>query len=321
LDASPDGGRVMRATFIHRDSILRDSDVPPAVPAEQWRVMPATLEAVRHLATDDMLVFLFGARVEGQQQSVESGLHVLARQIEAAGGRIDGLISCDHEPDDGCGCWGEPAGALWLAAQEFGLPLNECYLLGDTQKDVEAAYAAGVRPVISLCGRTIAEFGGRLPAHRDHPIASDLSTAVDYIRVEDEISRNLGHARTSVASTQPEASEPIAREALPIITVVSPMARDMQASLRASRTQLRAIARWLTFFVVGAVGLSLGIAYLLTHLYRVQPFPEFVYYLTLQFIPRPVRGGLFIAMGLVVILIAARSLYRSLSATLSRRRM
>jgi hypothetical protein len=59
------------------------------------------------------------------------------------------------------------------------------------------------------------------------------------------------------------------------------------------------------------VGLSLGIAYLLTHLYRVAPFPEYAYYITLQFIPRPVRGALFIIWGVGILVLAVRSFYRS----------
>ena len=74
---------------------------------------------------------------------------------------------------------------------------------------------------------------------------------------------------------------------------------------------MRDIGRWLTFLVLGAVGFSLGIAYMLTHLYRIQPFPEFVYYVTLQFIPRPLRGALFIAWGGGALVLALRSFRRS----------
>ena len=59
---------------------------------------------------------------------------------------------------------------------------------------------------------------------------------------------------------------------------------------------------------------------MMTHLYRVQPFPEYVYYLTLQFISRPLRGALFIVLGLLIIVVAARSYYRSSSFRLPRKR-
>jgi hypothetical protein len=103
-------------------------------------------------------------------------------------------------------------------------------------------------------------------------------------------------------------------DTLPTFTITSPLARELQSRALRTRTQLRDLGRWLTFLVLGAVGLSLGIAYLLTHLYRVQPFPEFVYYITLQFIPRPVRGALFIAWGIGIIYLAVQSFYHSTGA-------
>jgi tellurite resistance protein TehA-like permease len=67
------------------------------------------------------------------------------------------------------------------------------------------------------------------------------------------------------------------------------------------------------------VWLSLGIAYLLTHLYRVQPFPEFVYYLTLQFIPRPVRAALFILTGVGAVAVSLRAFLNLFPANGKRR--
>jgi uncharacterized cofD-like protein len=72
------------------------------------------------------------------------------------------------------------------------------------------------------------------------------------------------------------------------------------------------IKRWLLMLIVGILGISLGIAYLITHLYRTQPFPPVAYYLTLQFIDRPFRGLLFIVIGFAVVVLALRQLGTSL---------
>ncbi len=64
------------------------------------------------------------------------------------------------------------------------------------------------------------------------------------------------------------------------------------------------IKRWIFLLTVGLVMLSLGLAYLLVHLYRTQPFPEFVAAVTLQFIDRPVRGAIFLTAGIAVFLVA-----------------
>lgn len=72
------------------------------------------------------------------------------------------------------------------------------------------------------------------------------------------------------------------------------------------------VKRWLAVLAVGILGLSLGFAYIMTHLYRTQPFPEVAYYLTLQFIDRPYRALLFGILGIGTVVIALRQLGSSL---------
>ena len=67
------------------------------------------------------------------------------------------------------------------------------------------------------------------------------------------------------------------------------------------------IKRWLLLLFIGVTLLSLGTAYLLVEIYREQPLPDFVFYLTLQFLPRPLRALIVGGGGLALILY---SLYR-----------
>jgi hypothetical protein len=202
---------------------------------------------------------------------------------------------------------------VWVPAYELNFHPEDCYLVGDAEQDVVTAYAAGARPVIVLGGRSIGAILGELPRHKDFPIAPDLTTAADYIAQEEEMRQRLGTPRTP-ARPLPTPEALYAQPAtLPRVTILSRLARGRQTETIKSRVQLRDVGRWLSFFSLGAVGLSLGIAYLLTHLYRIQPFPAIAYYVTLQFIPRPLRGALFIIWGGIVVVLALRSFYRSTS--------
>jgi len=301
----------MKAVFVHRNCLLRDSRLDPSGAAASWRLTPATIEAVRLLGDNNRLVFLYGQRSSPPEAAGEDGLETLVKQVEAGGGRIDGLVLCPHAEGTPCHCWGDIPGIFWVAASQFSLQLSECYALGDAQRDIVTAYAAGVRPLLVLCQRTIGEVLGNLPDRKDFPIATDLTQAVNYIAVEEDISRQLGRPRSAAQPVPPDEVLLADPEALPIMSVTSALGQSQRARIAHSRAQLRDIARWLSFFVVGAVGLSLGIAYLLTHFYRIQPFPDYVYWITLQFIPRALRGVIFISWGIGVILLALRSLYRS----------
>jgi len=69
------------------------------------------------------------------------------------------------------------------------------------------------------------------------------------------------------------------------------------------------VKRWLLVLIGGVSILSLGFSFLLRELY---PLPSIFYYLTLQFIPRGVRAGIFVLVGVVAIGVGLVGLNRSL---------
>lgn len=72
------------------------------------------------------------------------------------------------------------------------------------------------------------------------------------------------------------------------------------------------VKRWLALLVGGLTFVALGVAFFLVQIYRTQPFPEWVHYVTLQPIDRPIRGALFLLTGAGVIGVAIVQLNRSL---------
>jgi hypothetical protein len=134
---------------------------------------------------------------------------------------------------------------------------------------------------------------------------------VSYIECEEAANERLGHVRQTASPRQTEETE--GSEAADTL-VEEPPVLVAFSSMPGVRTWLssvpqldRRVAKFLAILVVGGVWVSLGIAYLLTHLYRVQHFPAFVWYVTLQFIPRPLRGLLFIASGITLVALSLRA--------------
>lgn len=66
----------------------------------------------------------------------------LARRL---GRRIDVFYACPHVDADGCGCRKPAAGMLLQAAREFALDPAQCWMVGDSFRDVQAAQAFGCR--------------------------------------------------------------------------------------------------------------------------------------------------------------------------------
>ncbi|MDI6857656.1 MAG: YvcK family protein [Dehalococcoidia bacterium] len=72
------------------------------------------------------------------------------------------------------------------------------------------------------------------------------------------------------------------------------------------------IKRWLLLLLVGVAIMGLGFSYLLREAYVSYTFPDFVYYITLQFLPRWLRGAMFICGSVGIILLSIWKLNRSL---------
>lgn len=72
------------------------------------------------------------------------------------------------------------------------------------------------------------------------------------------------------------------------------------------------VKRWLVLLMLGVTLLGLGLAYVLVTIYRESPLPDVFYYLTLQFIDRTVRGVLFGALGIGLVIVSIVKLSESL---------
>lgn len=283
----------VKAVLLRRDCIL----------PTQGEVSGEVKAGLRALAETNLLTILLGTAADVAASGQAFASRAVAA-IEAAGGRIDAVVSCPHPPDSGCDCWATRPGLILEAANRFDLQRNGCYMIAATQTDVDMAVAAGVRPVLVLQGRRIGEILGDSGERKDFPIARSLAQAVEYIQAEERISAQIGKPRQTLP---PTTSEEIGVRPAMGGAVVTPISRAAIAASRRIRLRPREVGRWLSFLVVGGVWLSLGIAYLLTHLYRAHPFPEVVWYITLQFIPRVARGVLFILTGVAVLVLASWS--------------
>src|SRR5262245_13505016 len=74
------------------------------------------------------------------------------------------------------------------------------------------------------------------------------------------------------------------------------------------------IKRWFALTLLGVAIMGLGFGYILREVYVSYTFPDWVYYATLQFLPRFVRGGLFILAAMTLIVFAVWRLNTSLLA-------
>jgi D-glycero-D-manno-heptose 1,7-bisphosphate phosphatase len=82
-------------------------------------------------------------------QSAVHAVNARVTELLAADGvELAGIYVCPHGPTDGCDCRKPAPGLLLRAADELGLELASSYLVGDSERDVEAAKRAGATPLL-----------------------------------------------------------------------------------------------------------------------------------------------------------------------------
>jgi hypothetical protein len=80
------------------------------------------------------------------------------------------------------------------------------------------------------------------------------------------------------------------------------------------------VKRWLLLMVLAVAIMGLGIAYLLREFYTTATLPGYFYYITLQFIPRYLRGLLFLCVSVGLFMLAVYRLSHVLVSAVDRTR-
>jgi len=160
----------MKLVILDRDgTINHDSDQYIKSP-EEWRPIKGSLEAIARLTQADYRVV-----VATNQAGIALGkfdtrtlfaIHdTLLRALALVGGRIDAFFFCPHKAEDGCVCRKPQPGMLLEVGRRFNVSLDEVHMVGDAQRDLEAAAAAGAKPVLVLTGKGAqTRDAGKLPA-------------------------------------------------------------------------------------------------------------------------------------------------------------
>lgn len=165
-----------RAVLLDRDGTLV-ADVPYNGDPARVRPMPTAAAALSRLRAAEM-----PTAVVTNQSGVGRGLLTLA-QVDAVHARVEALLGplgpffvCPHTPEDGCRCRKPAPGLVLDAAAVLGVPPSACALVGDIGADVEAARAAGARPVLVPTAATRPEEVVEAPE-----VAVDLLAAVELL--------------------------------------------------------------------------------------------------------------------------------------------
>lgn len=169
----------MKLLILDRDGVINEDSDEYIKSVDEWVPIPGSLEAIARLSQAGWRVF-----VASNQAGIGRGLfdydalfamHARLQQLVVGlGGYIDGIEFAPEHPDATTDMRKPNPGMLKDLARRLQLSLDNVPFVGDTLADVQAARAAGARPILVRTGK-----GRRTESMQDLgdvPVYDDLAS-------------------------------------------------------------------------------------------------------------------------------------------------
>jgi D-glycero-D-manno-heptose 1,7-bisphosphate phosphatase len=179
-----------RLVVLDRDGVINRESRDFIRTPDEWVPIPGSMQAIADLTTAG-----FAVVVATNQSGVGRGLFTAAtlaaiharmtHTIEAAGGRLAGIFFCPHRPEDNCECRKPRPGLMTQVAARFGTSLRGQPVIGDSYRDLEAAWRVGARAILVRTGNG-AVTERQLPANAPVEVFPDLAAAAATLIAETE---------------------------------------------------------------------------------------------------------------------------------------
>jgi len=172
--------------FLDRDGVINRDRVEYTRSWAEFEFLPNVLVALRRLTAMGFKII-----ITSNQAGVGKGLYTQAtladitrrmiERIEENGGRIYAVHYCRHRDIDNCICRKPKLGLFKQAVINMAVNLKETFVVGDSQRDIQAGNELGCKTILVLCGKTktaedVADF-----KFRPDYVARDLLDAVESV--------------------------------------------------------------------------------------------------------------------------------------------
>ena len=173
----------MPLIILDRDGVINYDSADFIKSEDEWIPIPGSLEAIARLSKNGyrVIVITNQSGISRKKLTIDdlNAIHQkMITHLAQYGGSIEAIAFCPHDPRQGCDCRKPKPGMLLDIAKRLQISLNGFYCVGDSQRDLDAAEAAGAKPVLVRTGNgAVLDDSGVVPI--DIPVYTDLAEFVD----------------------------------------------------------------------------------------------------------------------------------------------
>ena len=160
----------MKLLILDRDGVINYDSDAYIKSVEEWIPLPGAIEAIAQLSKAGWTV-----AIATNQSGIARGyydvatldaMHARLRALVAQqGGEVGLIVYCHHGPDEGCACRKPKPGMLQTIAAHYGADLTQCWFVGDSLGDLQAAQAVDSQPVLVKTGKGLQTLAKVLPVN------------------------------------------------------------------------------------------------------------------------------------------------------------
>jgi D-glycero-D-manno-heptose 1,7-bisphosphate phosphatase len=148
----------VKIVILDRDGVINEDSDEYIKSVAEWKPIPGSLEAIARLSHAGYRVF-----IASNQSGIGRGLleydtlfaihDRVQRAVLELGGRVDGIEFAPETPENATEMRKPRPGMLKDLARRLQADLAQVSFIGDSLSDVQAARAAGARPVLVRTGK------------------------------------------------------------------------------------------------------------------------------------------------------------------------
>ena len=142
------------AVFLDRDGVI-NRRLPGAYVRswDEFRFLPGARAGLRLLREAGyLLIVVTNQRGIGRGLMSASDLAAvharMVAELDRAGAGVDAILHCPHDITDDCRCRKPRPGMIERAARRLGVDRSRSWIVGDSDSDLEAGRAAGIRGIL-----------------------------------------------------------------------------------------------------------------------------------------------------------------------------
>jgi len=141
-----------KCIFFDRDGVLNKEKKNYVKNIGELEIFPNISESIKKLKDHGFVIIVITNqsginRGFTTHENVDQIHLTLQNHLKQNGTKIDRFYYCPHRPDENCNCRKPKPGLFFKASDEFKLNLKLCWMIGDSDTDIQAAITAGCKAI------------------------------------------------------------------------------------------------------------------------------------------------------------------------------